>query len=93
MLALYRSLIALRRAAADLTDPAFGSLAAEADEEARLFRLTRGDTQIVVNFSGETRRMPMPGSATVLLSTHDGFTLDAQHAVLPARSAAVLRLS
>jgi hypothetical protein len=37
--------------------------------------------------------MPMPGSATVLLATHDGFTLDAAHAVLPARSAAVLRFS
>lgn len=93
MLALYRALIALRRAVPDLTDPAFGSLTAEADEEARLFRLTRGHTQILVNFSRETRRMPVPGSATVLLSTHDGFTLDAQHAVLPARSAAVLRLS
>jgi maltooligosyltrehalose trehalohydrolase len=93
MLALYRALIALRRAVPDLTDPAFGSLAADADEEAALFRLARGGTQILVNFSTETRGMAVPAASDVLLATHDGFTLESEQAVLPARSAAVLRCS
>ena len=100
ILALYRALIALRRDAPDLTDPAFGSLEADADEDTRLFRLRRGGTLIVVNFSAETGRMPVPPSSTVLLATHDGFTLDSDSdrsaaghdAVLPARSAVVLDL-
>ncbi len=95
--ALYRELIALRRDVPDLTDPAFSSLEADADEATRLFRLRRGGTLIVVNFSGETGRMPVPPSSAVLLATHDGFTLVSdgaagQHAVLPARSAVVLDL-
>ena len=91
ILGLYRSLIALRRDVPDLTDPAFGSLEADADETTRVFRLRRGRTQILANFSEETRRMPVPPSASVLLTTHDGFTLDQSDAVLPARSAVILR--
>jgi len=90
ILALYRSLISLRREEPDLTDPAFGSLEADADESTRVFRLRRGRTQILVNFAEETRRMPVPPSATVLLTTHDGLTLDQTDAVLPARCAVVI---
>ena len=101
ILALYRALIALRRDVPDLTDPAFGSLEAGADESTRLFHLRRGGTLILVNFSAETGRMPVPPSSTVLLATHDGFTLDSgsddhsaagNDAVLPPRSAVVLDL-
>ena len=91
ILALYRALIALRRDIPDLTDPAFGSLSAEADEARRLFRLNRGATQILVNLSAEASRMPVPMSATVLITTNDAFTIDGDDAVLPARSAAVVR--
>jgi maltooligosyltrehalose trehalohydrolase len=90
ILGLYRSLIALRRDVPDLTDPAFGSLEADADETIRVFRLRRGGTQVLVNFAEETRRMPVPPAASVLLTTHDGFTIDLGDAVLPARSAVVL---
>lgn len=90
LLGLYRSLIALRRDEPDLTDPAFGALEADADETTRVFRLRRGGTQILVNFADEARRMPVPPSASVLLTTHDGFTIDQADAVLPARSAVVL---
>ena len=99
ILALYRVLIALRRDVPDLTDPAFGSLEADADESTRLFRLRRGGSLILVNFSAETVRMPVPSSSAVLLATHDGFTLDSgsdgavgHDAVLPGRSAVVLNL-
>jgi maltooligosyltrehalose trehalohydrolase len=91
ILALYRALIALRRSDPDLTDPAFGSLEAEADESARVFRLRRGGTHILVNLARETRRMPIPVPSTVLLTTDDGFTIDQADAVLPARSAVVVR--
>jgi maltooligosyltrehalose trehalohydrolase len=93
MLTLYRTLIALRRRVPDLTDPAFGSLAAEADEEARVLRLSRGRTQILVNFAEDTRRMPLPGSPSVLLATADDFAHEAGDAVLPGRSAAVVRVA
>ncbi|WP_314501945.1 malto-oligosyltrehalose trehalohydrolase [uncultured Microbacterium sp.] len=93
MLTLYRTLIALRRQLPDLTDPAFGSLAAEADEEARVLRLSRGGTQILVNFAEDTRRMPLPGSPAVLLATADDFAHEAGDAVLPGRSAAVVRVA
>lgn len=91
ILALYRALIALRRSDPDLTDPAFGSLEAEADESARVFRLRRAGTHILVNFARETRRMPIPVPSTVLLTTDDGFSIDQANAVLPARSAVVVR--
>lgn len=91
ILALYRALIALRRSDPDLTDPAFGTLEAETDESARVFRLRRGGTHILVNFARETRRMPIPVPSTVLLTTDDGFTIDQADAVLPARSAVVVR--
>ncbi len=70
ILALYRELISLRRRIPDLSDPAFSALHAEADEHTRAFRLHRGGTQILVNFSDERLSLPVPPRATVLLSTH-----------------------
>ncbi|MET0829859.1 MAG: DUF3459 domain-containing protein, partial [Microbacterium sp.] len=87
---LYRDLIALRRSIPDLTDPAFSSLRAEADESTRAFRLQRGGTQILVNFSSGVLRMPRPKGMTVLLATDAECALDGDDAVLPGRSAMVI---
>ncbi|SFS06562.1 maltooligosyltrehalose trehalohydrolase [Microbacterium sp. cf046] len=92
ILELYRGLIRLRRDVPDLTDPAFGALEAEVDEAQRLFRLRRGAVQILVNFSHDAHRMPLPPSSVVLVATHAEFGLDRDDAVLPARSAAVVRV-
>ena len=93
ILALYRDLIALRRSIPDLTDPAFGSVRAEADEEARTFRLQRGGTQILVNFSNDLLRMPVPTPTTVLLATDAACALDGDDAVLAGRSSMVIGLA
>lgn len=93
ILALYRKLIALRHAVADLTDPAFDALHAEADESARTFRLRRGCTEVLVNFDAASVTMPASHDATVLLATHEDGTVQAGVATLPARSALVLALS
>jgi maltooligosyltrehalose trehalohydrolase len=69
MLSLYRDLIALRQSVPDLSDPSFADLEATADETERWFRLRRGDIEIVANFAGEERRLPMPGPFETLLST------------------------
>jgi maltooligosyltrehalose trehalohydrolase len=90
MLALYRDLIALRRTLPDLTDPAFGALSAEADESARTFRLQRGGTEILVNFSTVELTMAVPPRAHVLLATNDACTVAEGIAFLPARSALVI---
>jgi maltooligosyltrehalose trehalohydrolase len=90
VLTLYRELISLRRRTPDLSDPAFTSLHAEADEDTGAFRLHRGRTQILVNFSGDRLSLPVSAPATVLLSTHDETVLDADHAVLEGRSALVI---
>ena len=90
VLTLYRDLISLRRDVPDLTDPAFGSVQAEADEITRVFRLTRGLTQILVNFSHVPVRPPVPATSAVLLTTDAGGTVAYGFAALPARSAMVL---
>ena len=89
---LYRDLIALRRSTPDLTDPAFGALRAEAAESTRAFRLQRGGTQILVNFSHGVLRMPNATGSTVLLATEAECVLDGGDAVLPGRSAMVIAL-
>jgi len=89
-LALYRELIALRRRVPDLADPAFGSLHAEADEQARSFRLQRGDTEILVNFAAASITLSVPPTARVLLSTDDACAVERGRAVLPGRAAIVI---
>ncbi|MCR2809394.1 MULTISPECIES: malto-oligosyltrehalose trehalohydrolase [unclassified Microbacterium] len=90
ILALYRDLIALRRDVPDLTDPSFGAVHADADEHARVFRLQRGQTLILVNFSQTPVTVPLPQTAAVLLTTDAGCGLDRNGAGLPPRAGMVL---
>ncbi|MFC6285510.1 malto-oligosyltrehalose trehalohydrolase [Nocardioides sp. GCM10027113] len=50
LLDAYQRLGALRRALPELTDPSFGSVRCEVDEEARLFLMRRGGLLVAVNF-------------------------------------------
>ncbi len=90
ILRLHRDLIELRRTVPDLTDPGFGAVRAEADEETRAFRLQRGETEILVNFGHDPVTLPVGRDATVLLATHGESTIDGENAILTARSALVL---
>lgn len=89
-LALYRRLIALRRDVPDLTDPAFASVSASADEQARWFRVRRGTTEILVNLAHDTQTLSVTGGSSVLLGTDESARLDEAGATLPARSALVI---
>jgi maltooligosyltrehalose trehalohydrolase len=53
LLDVYRRLASLRRSLPELTDPAFSSLRATADERTRGFTLERGGLLIAVNFGDE----------------------------------------
>lgn len=89
--ALYRQLIALRRADDAFTDPAFDALSAAADEDERWFRLHRGPAQVLVNFSQTTVRLPVAEHAQTLVATDAATTVLDGTAVLPPRSAVVIR--
>ena len=96
MLALYRDLIALRRERADLTDPAFAALSAEAsadsDDAARWFRLRRGGIEILVNLAQAPVRLEVDRTARMLLTTDNSSVLDDRSTLLAARSALVVAL-
>src|SRR5262249_62176125 len=61
LLETYRRLASLRRTLPELTDPAFSSLSANADERTRVFTLRRGSLLIAVNFSDTTTTVPARG--------------------------------
>ncbi len=89
LLAIYRSLAALRRTLPELTDPAFSSLAATAHEETGVFKLRRGDLLIAVNFGTATAILPESGE--LLFTTPTPASLDAGGLSLPAHAGALLR--
>ncbi|GAB3602097.1 malto-oligosyltrehalose trehalohydrolase [Microbacterium aureliae] len=92
LLELYRALARLRRERPELTDPRADTLAAEvrADQgvDSRVFRLSRGTLDVLVNLSGEDVRIPSGGR--VLLATDPAVALAGSDLVLPAESAAIV---
>ena len=88
LLAVYRALARLRAENSDLTDPRFASLTIEFNEDARWFVLHRGQTTIVINFSGSEQTVPRSGR--VLLATDAATTLSPTGISLPAHSAVIL---
>ena len=90
MLALHRELVALRRARAELTDPWFGTVRVDADDEQRWLSIDRAGVRIVVNLSDGDRTIPLDGPGPVLLSTKPVTGPDGPRLILPPKSAAVL---
>ncbi|WP_169582330.1 MULTISPECIES: malto-oligosyltrehalose trehalohydrolase [Microbacterium] len=88
LLAMYRELIALRRRIPGLTDPDFRHLSATADEDARWFRLVRPGVEVLVNFSTEAVRLPVPGAALAWATDSRAEASDGW-LMLPPRSGAV----
>jgi maltooligosyltrehalose trehalohydrolase len=89
LLDVYRRLAGLRRSVPELTDPAFASLAATADEETRLFTLRRGGLLIAVNFSDLP--VTLPESGELLFTTPTPPTVRPAGLTLPAHSGVLLR--
>lgn len=99
MLGLYKDLLALRKAEPSLRNPSWPD-AVDFDEADRWLVHYRGGTAVVLNLSGDERRVPLrAGADSVLLSTRDvggdaGSAAGAEAAItLPAKSAAVIRLA
>ncbi|HET9842712.1 MAG TPA: malto-oligosyltrehalose trehalohydrolase, partial [Nocardioides sp.] len=89
LLAIYRSLAELRRALPELTDPAFSSLAATADEDEGVFTLRRGHLLIAVNFGSAAVHLAARGE--LLFTTPTAATVDAGGLTLPPHGGVLLR--
>ncbi len=90
LLDVYRRLAALRRELPELTDPAFPSLAATADEETRVFTLRRGDLLVAVNFGDVAASVPASGS--LLFHTPSVPDVTPSGVRLPPHAGALLRV-
>jgi maltooligosyltrehalose trehalohydrolase len=91
LLAVHRSLLALRRAHPDLVDPDLSAVGVEWDDADRWMVVRRGALRVVVNLAGEPREIDLDvPAAEVLFSTGELPVLDRRTVTVPAESAAVL---
>ncbi len=88
MLGTYRRLAHLRRTVPALTDPAFASVDCTVDEAAGIFRMRRGDVEVVVNFS-ETAVLLDTEATELLFATGDDVRLEGGLALPPHAGALV----
>jgi maltooligosyltrehalose trehalohydrolase len=94
LLEVYRQLGALRRARPELTDPSFGSVSCEVDEESRVFRMRRGALLVVVNFGDQPAGVDLDGPAELLFETGAGVTVSSTGTVsLPPHAGALIEPS
>ncbi|MCU1508192.1 MAG: treZ [Glaciihabitans sp.] len=89
---LYRDLAALRKSVPELTNPAFSQLVASFDDERQIFQLQRGRISVVANFGSAAASLPVGRNSAILLATGDGTRVEETTVVLPADSAAILRV-
>ncbi|WP_232680061.1 malto-oligosyltrehalose trehalohydrolase [Nocardioides sp. R-C-SC26] len=90
LLAVYRRLAELRRTEPDLTDPDLRAVSCRVDEGARLFSMTRGALEMVVNF-GDQSVTARIGASEVLFQTPSGVRLDDGVLTVPPHGGALLR--
>ncbi|ALX66328.1 malto-oligosyltrehalose trehalohydrolase [Microbacterium sp. XT11] len=99
LLALYRDLIALRRAVPALTDPDMSRTRVEtmpspdrpdAAPDARVYRIERGDVAVLVNLSGCDAEFEVGSATGVLLATAEVGVADGRVTV-PRDAAAIVR--
>ena len=91
ILDLYRSLIALRKARPELTDPRLDRVDVEYGD--RWLVIRRTGLAVAANLGAFPSRLPLPETGdAVLLATDPRATLDGDGVELPAESAAVVRL-
>ncbi len=88
----YRSLLALRRARPDLTDPRLDHVRAEYDEQARWLLVTRGQLRVAANLGASAASLPLApgGPATLLLASEPDITVKSDRISLPPASFAVV---
>ncbi|GAC1368704.1 MAG: malto-oligosyltrehalose trehalohydrolase [Pseudarthrobacter sp.] len=89
LLALYRSLTALRREHPELARLGFGETHVQFDDDARWLRFRRGPAEVLLNFASGPVRLGNVGG-TVLLSTDDSSVADGGLLSLASWSAAIV---
>ncbi|MEO6880423.1 MAG: malto-oligosyltrehalose trehalohydrolase [Mycobacteriaceae bacterium] len=89
LLALYRDLLALRRARTELTDPWLDRFDVTYDEDARWIMLHRGDLRVVCNLAETPVVVPVTGAVVLAWETP---VVGATSTTVPAQSFSVLQL-
>jgi len=90
ILALYRTLLALRREHPDLADPRLDRVGVDFDEDARWVIVHRGAFDVLANLADHAQTLPAtPGD--VLFSTECVPDAENLQVTLPARSARIIR--
>ena len=94
VLSWYRSLLALRRARAELTDPRLNLVRADYDEQARWLLVTRAGLRIAANLGAAPVRIPLTppadGTPALLAASDPDITVTATAISLPPASFAVV---
>jgi len=94
LLAWYRTMIALRRQCAELTDPRLGQVHVSWDEAARWLLISRAHIRIAANLGQSTQRLPLGApAASLLAASAGGVALGADRVLLPPWSLAVISTS
>jgi maltooligosyltrehalose trehalohydrolase len=96
MLEWYRSLIALRRASPDLSDPRLDRVAVATSRADQWVVVTRGSFRVACNLSPDPQPVPLDGPVTevALASTPGADPSAGDHAVaLPGHSVAIVRVA
>ena len=86
----YRSLLSLRRARPELTDPRLDRVRVGYDEDARWLTVRRGPLRIAANLGTSTAHVPAAGSRTVLLASEPNISVNSEIITLPPASFAVI---
>ena len=86
----YRSLLSLRRARPELTDPHLDRVHVGYDEDARWLMVRRGQLRIAANLGTSTAHVPAAGSGTVLLASDQDISVNSATITLPPASFAVV---
>ena len=93
LLTWYRELIALRRRWPELTDPRLDRVHTICDEAERWLMISRGQLRILANLGPSAARLPLHAHTGQLLAASTaGTAVDADAAVLPPASFAVVRI-
>ena len=92
LLSWYRSLLALRRARPELTDPRLDQVHADYDDQARWLLLTRGSLRVAANLGTAPAKLPLTpaeASPTLLIASAPDITVEPGAIHLPPASFAV----
>lgn len=92
MLAWYRRLIELRRAAACLNNGEPGNTRVSYGETEKWLVMTRGSIAVYCNFAVANRSVPVVIGAEIVLASGPGIRVEQERVVLPPGSVAVLRI-